>query len=50
MAFLEKQSGVLAMTYQHVLSAFVSAGVTVEMLSKAWFYMSTFVLQHRKVK
>ncbi len=35
-------------TYQHILSAFVSAGVTVEMLSKAWFYMSAFVLKHRK--
>ena len=33
-------------TYQHVLSAFVSAGVTVEMLSKPWLYMCTFVLQH----
>lgn len=36
------------LTYQHILSAFVSARVTVEMLSKARFYMSTFVLQHRK--
>lgn len=36
------------LTYQHILSAFVSAWVTVEVLSKAWFYMSSFVLQHRK--
>lgn len=34
-------------TYEHVLSAFVSARVTVEMLSKAWFYMGTFVLRDR---
>lgn len=37
-----------SLTYQHVLPAFVSAGVTVEMLSKAWFYMGTFVLQNKK--
>lgn len=36
------------LTYQHILSAFVSARVTVEMLSKAWLYMSAFILQHRK--
>lgn len=35
-------------TYQHIISAFVSARATVEMLSKAWLYMSPFILQDRE--
>lgn len=38
----------LCSTHQHVLSAFIPSGVTVEVLSKAWFYMSSFILQNRK--
>lgn len=33
-------------THQHVLSAFIPSGVTVEVLSEAWFYMSSFILQN----
>ena len=35
-------------TYQHVLPAFISAWVAVEMLSKSGLHMSAFILQHNK--
>lgn len=33
-------------THQHVLSAFIPSRVTVEVLSEAWFYVSSFILQN----
>lgn len=35
-------------THQHVLSAFIPPRVTVEVLSEAWFDMSSFILQKRR--
>lgn len=38
----------LQSTHQHVLSAFIPSRVTVEVLSEAGFYMSSFILQNKR--
>ena len=37
-------------TYQHIFSSFISCRITVEMFSKSWLYMCTFILKCQKNK
>lgn len=35
-------------TYQHIFSSFVSCRITVEVFSKTWLYMCSFVLKQER--